>query len=135
MRVAARYSFNNGLAEIERRYPHLLEEIEDVISSIDATKYKTKKSKEKSKKFGMLFSPKGLNKAFREKFKACGWNTAKVQCEYSAEYYVDGYLPPKLRHGRPYREMDFLWEIGQYYAPSDLLEQRRTQKKRIWRWR
>lgn len=32
-----------------------------------------------------------------------------------------------------YREMDFLWKMGQYYAPSDLLEQRRTDKRHLWR--
>jgi hypothetical protein len=110
VRIAARYSFNDGLAQVEKRYPHLLREIETVISSIDSTKHKTKRSKEKSKKFKMLFSPKALNRAFKEQFKKRGWNTIKVNCEYSNEYYVDGYEPPKLRHGRPYREMDFLKE-------------------------
>lgn len=110
MRIAAQYSFNGGLEEIEKRYPELLEEIKAVITAIDSTQHKTKKSKEESKKYGMLFSPKSLNKAFKVEFKERAWDSVKVKCEYSDEYYVEGYKPEKLRHGRPYREMDFLKE-------------------------
>lgn len=110
MRIAARFSFNNGQEEISKRYSGLLAEIEEVISSIDSAEHKTKRSREKSKKYNMLFSPKSLNKAFKAEFLKRKWATAKVQCEYSDEYYVEGYEPPKLRHGKPYREMDFLKE-------------------------
>lgn len=48
MKIVGRYSFNNGDAVIKEKYPHLLQEIEEVIHSIDAALYKDKESKEKT---------------------------------------------------------------------------------------
>lgn len=109
MRIAARYSFNNGEEEITTRFPELLSEIEDVIHGIDAHKLKTKKSKEKTKKLRMLFDPKALNKSFKAGFKEKeGWEPVKVPCVYSDEYYVDGYRPARIRGKGAFREMDFV---------------------------
>jgi hypothetical protein len=44
MKVVARYSFNNGEKLITAKYPHLVEEIENAITSIDARDHKTKKA-------------------------------------------------------------------------------------------
>jgi hypothetical protein len=109
MRIAARYSFNNGEEEINKRFPHLLSEIEDVIRGIDAHQLKTKKSKEKTKQLRMLFDPKALNKAFKAGFKdKGGWKPVKVPCVYSDEYYVDSYKPTRIRGKGAFREMDFV---------------------------
>lgn len=111
MRIVAEYSFNNGLEVVTERYPHLLAEIEEAINSIDAAEHKTKRSKEATKKRGMLFNPKALNKAFKAAFKERGeWSPVKVTCNYSDEYYVGGYKPAPLKGSKPYREMDFLKE-------------------------
>ena len=32
-----------------------------------------------------------------------------------------------------YREMDFTWEMGIHYAPSELIDQRDARKRSIWR--
>ena len=48
MIIAGKYSFNNGLNVIKRDYRNLLEETVAIIGEIDARKYKTKKSKEKT---------------------------------------------------------------------------------------
>lgn len=111
MRIVARYSFNKGEAEVSKQYPHLLREIEDTINAIKAHELKTKRSKESTKKLRMLFSPVALNKAFKEEFKKReGWKPVKIPCDYSSEYYVDGYQPARLKGTRPYREMDFVKE-------------------------
>src|SRR5437868_1457449 len=34
-----------------------------------------------------------------------------------------------------YREMDFIWEMGKHYAPSELIDQRDARKRSIWRLR
>jgi hypothetical protein len=109
MRIAARYSFNNGEEEINKKFPQLLSEIEEVIHGIDAHQLKTKKSKEKTKQLRMLFDPKALNKAFKVGFKdQGGWEPVKVPCVYSDEYYVDGYKPTRIRGKGAFREMDFV---------------------------
>lgn len=110
MRVVARFSFNGGEEFIKKRYPELLAEIETVITGIDARKHKTKKSKEASKRKGMLFSPAELNKAFKAGFGERGWKPVKVICSYSDEYYVEGYTPTPLKGTKPFREMDFVKE-------------------------
>ena len=69
MKIVGIYSFNKGKEIIERHHPELITEIKDIISSIDASKYKIKKSKEKTMKGKMLFSPIKLNEAFKSKFK------------------------------------------------------------------
>lgn len=110
MRIVARYSFNNGAEEVAKRYPHLLTEIEDVVGSIDALKHKTKKSKEITMMNAMLFNPVALNTQFKKEFGERGWAKKKIYCDYSSEYYVDGYKPAPLKGQKPYREMDFLKE-------------------------
>lgn len=55
----------------------------------------------------MLFNPVSLNNAFKREFKQLGWTTQRVPCEYSQEYYIEGYNSNSSMR-RPYREMDFL---------------------------
>lgn len=110
MRIVARYSFNNGAEEIAKRYPHLLAEVEEVIASIDAHQHKTKVSEEITMPGMKLFSPVALNNEFKRLFAERGWEKKKIYCEYSNEYYVEGYEPAPLKGQKPYREMDFLKE-------------------------
>ncbi len=58
MFIAGRFSFHGGEAFIQQHYPHLLREIETVITSIDAEGCKTKESKEITMPGRMLYSPK-----------------------------------------------------------------------------
>jgi hypothetical protein len=47
MRIVGIYSFNKGKEIIEKAHPKLLTEINETITSIDASKYKNKKAKKK----------------------------------------------------------------------------------------
>lgn len=109
MIIAAKYSFNGGEEAVEAKYPHLLRELEAVIASIDASQYKTKESRESRRDFAMLYDPKALNAAVRERMVDAGWRSHRVQCEYPTEYYVPGYAPRGTTRGA-YREMDFVKE-------------------------
>lgn len=108
MRIVARYSFNNGQAEVTARYPSLLAEIEGAVQAVDAGSHRTKQSKEKTKQFRMLFNPKTLNAVFKQEFAKRGWEPRKEYCAYSSEYYVSDYTPTRFKGQRPYREMDFV---------------------------
>lgn len=106
MKIVGIYSFNKGKEIIESEQPDLLKEIREIISSIDASKYKNKKSKEKTMKGRMLYSPVRLNKAFKAKFKKLNWDTVRIPCDYSDGFFVNGY---KCRGTRgAFREMDFV---------------------------
>jgi hypothetical protein len=58
--------------------PALWEEIQQVIASVDATKFKTKVSKEKTMTGKMLYSPIEMNKAMDAAFQARGWAESRT---------------------------------------------------------
>ena len=108
MQVASVYSFNGGKKEVSRRYPSLLAEVHAVIKEVDSSQHKTKESEEKTMRGRMLFSPKSLNKAFKDAFsRKGGWQTIRVPCEYHTTFYADGYKSQVLSRGA-FREMDFV---------------------------
>ncbi len=106
MIIAAKYSFNGGDA-IQKEYAHLLQEVKDIISSVDASKCKTKTSEEITMPGKMLYSPKDLNRVFAEGYESKGWEKMRVKCDYPTNYYQPGYSPKPMRQ-TAYREMDFL---------------------------
>jgi len=106
--IAAEFSFNKGKELISKKYNYLLEEIKEIISSIDASKCKTKKSKEKTMPGRMLYNPKVLNKEFKKGFISKNWQiNIREKCNYSTNYYVSEYKPKSLNDGA-FREMDFI---------------------------
>jgi hypothetical protein len=107
MIIAGTYSFNNGLNTIKKQYPKLLTEIQKIIGKVDATKCKTKKSKEKTMPGRILYSPVKVNAVFKEEFFRQGWINKKVVCDYSTQYYQTDYSPKPLKAGA-FREMDFI---------------------------
>jgi hypothetical protein len=109
MKIVAEYPFNNGKIVVERKYPLLLQEVKKIIGSINATKFKTKISKEKTMRGAKLYSPIRLNKAFKKEFVRLDWDSKRVKCDYPTEYYVRGYRPSIL-HAGAFREMDFVKE-------------------------
>jgi len=109
MIIAGEYSFNGGKEFINKKYKHLLGEIKDVISAVDANQHKTKKSKEKTMSGKMLFNPVSLNKAFAKEFYARQWRKVKLKCDYPTDYYVKDYEPGRMKGGA-FREMDFIKE-------------------------
>jgi hypothetical protein len=109
MIIAAKYSFNNGREEVEKRYPELLKEVEVIINGIDASQHKTKESKEKTMPGQMLFNPASLNKAFKAGFHPKGWINFRVPCTYPTTHYVADYKVRSKNRGA-FRDMDFTKE-------------------------
>ena len=71
MRKIYEYSHLGGSEILQVRYPEIEEEIDSVISDVKAVK--TKKSKEKTMKGKMLYSPKDMNEQFKKKFSVNGF--------------------------------------------------------------
>jgi Restriction endonuclease BglII len=108
MRLAGVYSFKNGEKEVTKSYPKLLVEVNDVIESVDASRYKTKESKEKTMVGRMLYSPTAINEAFKAAFaKASGWAPIRVPCDYPTTFYLKDYKIRSKNRGA-FREMDFV---------------------------
>lgn len=108
MRIVAEYDFNGGRSAVQVRYPTLLQEIQNAIRSIDAESCRQKESREKTMRGRLLFSPVALNERFKALLTPQGWRHHKEPCEYSTEYYLDGYQPEKTQGA--FRDMDFVKE-------------------------
>lgn len=82
MRIIEEYSHLNGLEYLMVHLPETWEEIENIISEIDAIACKTKVSKEKTKLGRLLYSPKDMNTAFKNKLTERNWK------ECITSYYI-----------------------------------------------
>lgn len=109
MIIAGKFSFNEGEEAIQKKYPHLMREIEQVVGAVRAEEHKTKASIEKTMLGRMLYSPASLNQAFKAQFSALGWTSHKIWCEYHTTFYTSSYQARVLNKGA-FREMDFLKE-------------------------
>lgn len=106
MIIAAKFAFCGGEI-IEDKFPYLVNDIDSIISAVDAQACKTKKSDEITMLGKVLFSPRDLNAEFKAGFIKRGWSSQRVQCEYPTSYYSFGYTPKLMRRGA-FREMDFI---------------------------
>jgi hypothetical protein len=79
MKIVETYSHLNGLEYLKVHKPKLWREIKSVIAGIDASKLRTKVSKEKTMKGKALLAPKGLNAAFDKGFTAVGWSPERTR--------------------------------------------------------
>ena len=73
MQIGSKYSHLNGEEYLLVHKPALWQEIQDVISGVDATACKTKVSKEKTMSGRILYSPTDMNAAFKMGLEAIGW--------------------------------------------------------------
>jgi hypothetical protein len=78
MQIIETYSHLNGLEFLLVHKPVLWEEIQDVISAVDANKCRTKVSKEKTMKGNLLFSPIDMNAEFKRLLRAKAWKENRV---------------------------------------------------------
>ena len=78
MKIAETYSHLNGLEFLLVHKPTLWKEIQSVIQAVDATKYRTKVSKEKTMKGELLFSPIGMNASFKGLLRKKSWKESRV---------------------------------------------------------
>jgi len=74
----AEYSHKGGKEFLEKYHNKELEEIREVISLVDASVCKTKRSREKTMEGKILYSPILLNKMFFRLFKERGWESVKI---------------------------------------------------------
>lgn len=79
MKIVETYSHLNGLEHILVHNKKIWKEIQSVVKSIDATKCRTKISKEAGKvSLGPLYSPIALNHRFKSELTQLGWKEDRV---------------------------------------------------------
>jgi hypothetical protein len=74
MQIKARYSHLNGEEYLLVHRKQLWEEVQTVISEVDAFACRTKVSREKTMRGKVLFSPADMNRAFNEGLSRLGWS-------------------------------------------------------------
>jgi hypothetical protein len=108
MKIAQKYSHLNGEEYLIVHHKKLYEEITETIKSVDADRFFTKESKEKTMSGKMLYSPVELNKVFDEKFNRLGWHESRYRYYITTEQKL---LPELL--ALPYdKQKDFLIANG-----------------------
>ncbi|MBN3471568.1 restriction endonuclease [Pseudomonas savastanoi pv. phaseolicola] len=94
MKIVEKYSHLNGLEYLIVHKPKLWEEIQEVIDNVDASRYRTKESKEVRTMGKMLYSPRELNAEMMAGFAKHAW------AESRTSYWVtsDSKLVRKTMH-------------------------------------
>lgn len=100
MKIVAEFSFNKGKEFIEKNHKAELEEIKEVISLVDASRFKTKISKEKTMLGRLLYNPKELNREFERLLNERGWEKKRIE--------VRTFVPEIGQEHKGFREMDFV---------------------------
>ncbi len=85
MRIAAQYSHLNGKEFLIVHHNDLLQEIEEVIASVDAEACRTKESLERTRRGRLLYSPVAMNKAMADGFKEHGWEQRRQEFWVTAD--------------------------------------------------
>ncbi|MCX6646363.1 MAG: BglII/BstYI family type II restriction endonuclease [bacterium] len=78
MKIIETYSHLNGLEFLLVHKPALWTEIQNVIERVDANKYKTKVSKEKTMPGKLLYSPIDMNAKFKTFLTKAEWEESRV---------------------------------------------------------
>jgi|SRR5579875_386956 len=108
MRIVGIYSFNQGKEIITRQHSPQLEEVLQIIESVNAASCKIKVSKGKTRPDRAIYNPTAFVEAFTTAFASRGWKNHDVIATYSQDYYVPGYKT-RVRQEQPlHREMDFI---------------------------
>lgn len=85
MKIAFRYSHLNGWEFLQVHQRALWDELVSVIEGIDAEACRTKESKERGMVGDLLYSPKGLNAAFKDALVPLGWTESRVDYWVAAD--------------------------------------------------
>ena len=108
MKIIEKYSHLNGEEYLIVHHKSILNEIIDAIKSVDAEKFKTKVSNEKTMKGKLLYNPDELNRAFDKFFQQRGWKEAR----YSYYITTDRSLMQELLTLPINKQKEFLIQRG-----------------------
>lgn len=124
MKIGAMYSHLNGFEWIQYHQKQMWEEMEGIITAIDAEKYRTKISKEKTMKGKKLFSPIDLNKKMKEDFEALKWFESRTSYWVTDDYKLIG----RTMHLQPDEQKKLIEEEGRSaiysYNQTDFVKNR-----------
>jgi len=86
LKIEKIHSHLNGHEWLLVHQPKIWGEIEKIISKVDANKFKTKISKEKTMRGKLLFAPKKLNKRLATEFRRADWRESRTSYWVTDDY-------------------------------------------------
>jgi hypothetical protein len=86
MHIEQYYSHLNGFEHIKVHKPEIWQELLDVIAAVDATRCKTKQSREKTMRGRMLYSPTAMNACFKKELEQRGWHPSMTRYWVTADH-------------------------------------------------
>ncbi len=108
MKIIEKYSHLNGEEYLIVHHKPVLDEIIEVIQTVNTEKSRTKVSKEKTMRGKKLFNPKALNKEFDQLFQKRNWKSVK----YSYYVTTDRTIMNELITLQPKEQKEFLIKHG-----------------------
>ncbi len=88
MEIIEKYSHLNGEEYLIVHHNNIYKEIIDIINTVDADKFRTKVSKEKTMKGRLLYNPDELNREFKCLFKQKSWKDVRYSYYVTTEYSI-----------------------------------------------
>jgi len=88
MEIIEKYSHLNGEEYLMVHHKDIYNEIVDVIHTVNADKFKTKVSKEKTMKERLLYNPSELNREFNRLFNQKNWNEVRYTYYVTTNYSI-----------------------------------------------
>ncbi|NQU35156.1 MAG: restriction endonuclease [Bacteroidetes bacterium] len=124
MKIGAMYSHLNGFEWIQYHQKTMWDEIEKIITDINADDYRTKISKEKTMSGKKLFSPKDLNKRLKVDFEKLNWFESRTNYWVTDDYN----LISKTMHLKEADQKRFIEDEGKIpiksYNQTDFVKNR-----------
>jgi len=107
MNVHSAYSFNDGSIAVGQRHSCIMQEIEQVISEVDAERCTIRGVSTKRKGPSTKYGQRQLTNAFTSELASRGWMKRRIECTYSSQWYLPPYraLAPG---SRAFRQMRFV---------------------------
>jgi hypothetical protein len=125
MRIVETYSHLNGEEYLLVQRARIYQEIKDVVGSVDASKCRTKKSREKTMKGKRLYSPRALNKEFDKHFELRDWSESRYRYYVTTNRkYVEHMVKLPLREQKEYLISKGVADPIQSYKQTDFVKDR-----------
>src|SRR3972149_6538824 len=88
MKIIERYSHLNGEEYLIVHHNKIYKEIVDIIKIVNADKFRTKVSEEKTMKGRLLYNPDELNRRFKYLFKEKNWKDVRYSYYVTTDYLI-----------------------------------------------
>ncbi len=135
MQIIEIYSHLYGEEFLIARKPELYNEIKNVIYSLDATKFKTKISEEKTMKWKKLFSPIELNKEFKNQFNQLWWDEDRYQhCITTDRKLMEDLLPLNFEKQKEYLKGIWIKNPMTSYKQTDFVKDWVSVEVQFWKY-